>query len=200
LLQRTQQKRVTCTLQDISRRFSILRCKSMLGERRLSGTGCLNLRASNFSCLHGDTRLLRAGAEVSGKRQQHTAISGKPRLPRSIPGASFSHAYPDPSREFWSQWGLMVKWFKVAQSEPALCHPVCSCPLSDSSGTEQVNGKRCSGLPALHPSRVVCWLLQANGPPEILEAVQQPAQRNPFSTMATGAGSLGPSSGPVTLG
>ena len=110
-------KRVTCTLQDISRRFSILSCKSVPGEGRLSGTRCLTPGASNFNASCG-TRLPRASAEVPGNRQEHTAILGKPQLPRSIPGASFSHVYPNPSTAFWSQWELMVEWFKVSLQHP----------------------------------------------------------------------------------
>lgn len=92
--------------------------------------------------------------------------------------------------------GGVVQGRSAAQTAAQpLCLPFCS-----SSGTEQVDVKRCSGLPDLHPSRVACRMLQANGLPEILEAIERPAQKKPFPPMAAGTGRAAPSSGCATLG
>lgn len=63
--------------------------------------------------------------------------------------------------------GGVVQGFSAPQAEPALHLPFSPCPLRDRSVTEQVNRKRCSGLPAPHPSSAACWLLQAKGLPEM---------------------------------
>lgn len=107
-------------------RFSILSCKSTLGEGRLSGTGCLTLGASNFNSLCGDTRLLRTGAEVQGERQQHTDISGKPQRPRTIVQPCVPRSQQGVLESVGTHGGV-VQGFSAAQSQPFIFLLFLSC-------------------------------------------------------------------------
>lgn len=68
----------------------------------------------DFRAPREEMRLLRAGAEAPGGKAAAHFHFRKALTSQSIPGASLSPGYPDPSREFWSLWGLMVEWVKVS--------------------------------------------------------------------------------------
>lgn len=124
----------------------------------------LALGTQHLGAPQGDTRLVGAGAR--GKAAAHTP--GKAGHPRSTPGTYLSYGYVGNihSREFWNHAGVVQSLY-AAQAEPAL-----PCPWGDSSVTEELSGKRCLGLPVLHPSRAVHCLLPAKSVPEVLEGIQ----------------------------